>query len=115
MNCGYCGCLLPDEYHPNCKQCGGPRKAALVGDFTIHYEGIIGAEKGIESYLSSLLPSEGGAWTEQVGEWQIQGDAPLEHPHSRCIDGDDYVWEGEYVEEGMAPGPAGRIWRLRER
>ena len=28
MNCGYCGCLLPDEYHPNCKQCGGPRKAA---------------------------------------------------------------------------------------
>ena len=28
MNCTYCGCLLPDEYHPNCKQCGGPRKAA---------------------------------------------------------------------------------------
>ena len=27
MNCGYCGCLLPDEYHPNCKVCGGPRKA----------------------------------------------------------------------------------------
>jgi len=26
--CEYCGCLLPDEYHPNCKQCGGPRKAA---------------------------------------------------------------------------------------
>ena len=28
MNCSYCGCLLPDEYHPNCKQCGGPRKKA---------------------------------------------------------------------------------------
>ena len=28
MNCEYCGCLLPDEWHPNCKQCGGPRKAA---------------------------------------------------------------------------------------
>ena len=29
MNCEYCGCLLPDEYHPNCKQCGGPRKAGV--------------------------------------------------------------------------------------
>ena len=28
MNCEYCGCLLSDEWHPNCKQCGGPRKAA---------------------------------------------------------------------------------------
>ena len=28
MNCEHCGCLLPDEYHPNCKQCGGWRKVA---------------------------------------------------------------------------------------
>ena len=28
MNCEWCGCLLPEEYHPHCKQCGGPRKAA---------------------------------------------------------------------------------------
>ena len=34
MNCSYCGCLLPDEYHPNCKQCGGPRKAATECDFS---------------------------------------------------------------------------------
>ena len=26
--CEYCGCALPPEYHPNCKVCGGPRKAA---------------------------------------------------------------------------------------
>lgn len=26
MNCEYCACALPDEWHPNCKQCGAPRK-----------------------------------------------------------------------------------------
>ena len=26
--CEYCGCALPAEYHPSCKVCGGPRKAA---------------------------------------------------------------------------------------
>ena len=37
MNCGYCGCLLPDEYHPNCKVCGGPRKAAKDSGFADAY------------------------------------------------------------------------------
>ena len=23
--CGYCGCLLPVEWHPNCPACGAPR------------------------------------------------------------------------------------------
>lgn len=27
MNCDYCGCLLPKEYTPNCRQCGAPRQA----------------------------------------------------------------------------------------
>ena len=37
MNCGYCGCLLPDEYRPNCKQCGGPRKAAKENRYVPSY------------------------------------------------------------------------------
>ena len=36
MNCEHCGCLLPDEYHPNCKQCGGWRKATRVKDENFH-------------------------------------------------------------------------------
>ena len=26
MNCGYCGCILPRQYAPNCRECGAPRK-----------------------------------------------------------------------------------------
>jgi len=64
MNCDYCGCLLPKEYTPNCRQCGAPRKY-VVRDLPLRE--VTKGTKPPPKPLPPLLPLGGSGSAVDLG------------------------------------------------
>ena len=96
MNCEWCGCLLPDKWHPNCRQCGAPRKEpprfdqirfpdsledffpdASGTELKPHEEsGAWVAAKGDIAIVHDYAHADCRCWVEPVGTWEIQSAFP---------------------------------------
>ena len=83
MNCGYCGCALPSEWHPNCSQCGGPTKEPRIDSPRLRSQGVfIDANLTDANGTKLELHGESGAWVAATGEIGIVHD--YVHPDCRC-------------------------------
>ena len=85
MNCSYCGCLLPDEYHPNCKQCGGPRKAAREE-----------AEQDTATWMAGTIALMCG---RPVGKWEISSNK-VDYGEG-IHDDPEYAWPAPAIDNSL--------------
>ena len=65
MNCEYCGCALPDEWRPNCKQCGAPRKELDIDALALRTETVFTQavnEETRQEMLDALCQRRARTW-----------------------------------------------------